>query len=228
MPHARGRPHLVHDRDTGRSDVPVRVYALSVLDSAIPNFNLSVRKGNVPPYIINGAAHSTLGLTLSSSNDSPSSGFNVPHQAATWYAMYRVARFYTNIKTVHPWQYYLQEAYQLTNTLGTPNVGLMDDTVFREIMNALLAEGADNTTIRGWGTRIQGNMQQRAADWNTQVFPYGSECKCLDVIIFWYTYFFAPTVFLERYFFARVPLSYTMHACAPSHPPSLPLSHSNS
>jgi hypothetical protein len=72
----------------------------------------------------------------------------------------------------------LQEhAYRLVNTLGTPDVGLMDGTVFREVraalfdygrpllpltvqvLTALETEGATNSTIQGWATRIRDNMQ---------------------------------------------------------------------
>ena len=89
--------------------------------------------------------------------------------------MYRVARFYDAIPTQQTWQWYLHEAYLLADTLGTPNVGLMDGTVFREVMNALIEEGTTNATIAAWGTALQRNMRTRAQDWSTAVFPYGSE-----------------------------------------------------
>ena len=38
-------------------------------------------------------------------------------------------------------------------------------------MNALIAEGTSNATIAAWGTTLQRNMQLRAQDWSTAVFP---------------------------------------------------------
>ena len=102
-------------------------------------------------------------------------GYNVPHQVATWYALYRVARFYGNIPTASPWTWYLQRAAQLSINLGSPDVGLMDGTLFREVLDALTLEGATNATIRGWATELEANMRSRADGWSQAVFPFGSE-----------------------------------------------------
>jgi hypothetical protein len=108
-------------------------------------------------------------------SDASYRGFNVPHATNTWYALYRVARYYDNLSTIQPWSYYLERAYKTVFALGSPGVGLMDGTVFREVMLALYNEGVDNSTYLGWANDIAGNMQNRASQWSTEVFPYGSE-----------------------------------------------------
>ena len=50
-----------------------------------------------------------------------------------------------------------------------------DGTVFREIFDALQAEGTENATIAGWAAALDANMYARAAAWSTETFPYGSE-----------------------------------------------------
>lgn len=35
--------------------------------------------------------------------------------------------------TAHPWQWYLERAFRTVKALGSPGVGLMDGTVFREV-----------------------------------------------------------------------------------------------
>ena len=102
-------------------------------------------------------------------------GYNVPHSTAVWLGMYRVARHFDLLKTAQPWSWYLERGYRLAYRLGSPDVGLMDGTVFRELLNALEEEGALNSTIAGWAQELKGNMKVRADGWSTAVFPYGSE-----------------------------------------------------
>ena len=55
-----------------------------------------------------------------------SSPFYIPsHPSSSRFpiSVYRVARFYDHIPTAQSWQWYLQKAYLLVDTLGTPNVG---------------------------------------------------------------------------------------------------------
>ena len=53
-----------------------------------------------------------------------------------------------------------------------------DGTVFREILDALQAEGSENATIAGWAQTLNANMEARAVAWSTETFPYGSEFNC--------------------------------------------------
>ena len=47
--------------------------------------------------------------------------------------------------------------------------------MFREILDALQAEGSENATIAEWALTLDTNMKARAIAWSTEVFPYGSE-----------------------------------------------------
>ena len=102
-------------------------------------------------------------------------GFNVPHQAASWFAMYRVSRNYDLLVTNEAWDYYLYGAYMTALQVGSAGVGFMDGTVFREILDALQAEGALNATIQAWADKLDANMQARALAWSTEPYPFGSE-----------------------------------------------------
>ena len=102
-------------------------------------------------------------------------GFNYPHQAASWYAMYRVARNYDLLATYQPWDYYLYGAYMTSLQVGQAGVGFMDGTIFREILVALQAEGALNATIQAWADALDKNMAARALQWSTEPYPFGSE-----------------------------------------------------
>jgi len=79
--------------------------------------------------------------------------FNFPHQIATYWALYLTARNYPVIPTGKPWSFYLNASVQSilkmncwdpaqkrANCLCT--VGLMDGTVFREVLRALRSEDA--------------------------------------------------------------------------------------
>lgn len=100
-------------------------------------------------------------LLFSSSVPYSYRGFNVPHQAASWYAMYRIARNYDRLPTYSSWDYYLIRALNTTLNIGTANVGFMDGTIFREILDAALIEGASNTAIMTIAQQVNANMVSR-------------------------------------------------------------------
>jgi len=72
--------------------------------------------------------------------------------------------------TLKPWQWYLERAANTTIGMGVPSTGLMDGTVFREILIALQRESFDELAAQ-----VDTNMRSRTAIWNAQEFPYGSE-----------------------------------------------------
>lgn len=50
--------------------------------------------------------------------------------------------------------------------------------MFREILDALEAEGSENVTIAEWAATLNANMEARAVAWSQETFPYGSEFNC--------------------------------------------------
>ena len=78
--------------------------------------------------------------------------YNFPHQIATYYSLYLAASNFPNIPLKQNASWYLNAAVQSIYTLhcrdGSGNfncavtVGLMDGTIFREVLRSLVAEGA--------------------------------------------------------------------------------------
>ena len=71
-------------------------------------------------------------------------GYNYPHVVAAYWSMYRVARNHSGLVTNHPWNWYLDQAYQTTKFTfsRTPNgrrrvgyveLGLMEGDIFPRI-----------------------------------------------------------------------------------------------
>ena len=77
--------------------------------------------------------------------------------------MYHVAR-HTTLSTRLPWHWYLYRAGRTALKLGRSSVGFMDGTVAREVLDALLAEGAaGNATFADLATTLRANMKARQA-----------------------------------------------------------------
>jgi len=103
--------------------------------------------------------------------------FNFPHHVTTYLSLYYAARN-TKLETYQEWDWYLMRAANTTLKFGAPSVGVMDDTTFREILNALNEEcQADSTRIDfcSSASRITANMYTRATGFSKQEYPYGSE-----------------------------------------------------
>ena len=120
-------------------------------------------------------------------------GFNFPHQIASYWAMYHVARHYDKLTTRMPWQWYLERAAKTTIKLGSPGVGLMDGTVFREVLWALIAESPGNATFANYSQQVHDNMQRRQQQWEKEAHPYGSEFAFdttgQEEVVVWNLYF---------------------------------------
>jgi len=125
-------------------------------------------------------------------------GFNYPHQIASYWAMYHVAR-HTTIPTRMPWGWYLYRAAKTALKLGRSTVGFMDGTVAREVLDALLWEGSNatgggaNATFAALGATLRENMQARQAHWAATPYPYGSEfgfdTTGQEEVVVWNLYF---------------------------------------
>ena len=97
------------------------------------------------------------------------------------------------------WSDYLARAVALALNVGQANVGFMDGTVFRELLDVCLQEALNdpgNATVAGWGEQLLANMGARAQQWSTQLWPYGSEFSYdttgQEEVFVWLTYFAAP------------------------------------
>ncbi|KAJ9441383.1 hypothetical protein DIPPA_56176 [Diplonema papillatum] len=112
--------------------------------------------------------------------------YNFPHQVNSYYAMYRVARYADKLSTYHPWTWYLERAYRTSLAFGCynnatktftciPNVGVMDGTVFREVLIAILDEGVDDAAWKEKGETLSVMFADRASEWGKEAAPFGSE-----------------------------------------------------
>ena len=108
-------------------------------------------------------------------------GYNYPHVVATYWAMYRVARNHTGLVTNHPWDWYLNQAYQTTKFMfgrnangrrrvGYVELGLMEGDIILALLTDLKREGwADKAAD------IEALMKERAERWKREAYPFGSE-----------------------------------------------------
>ena len=101
--------------------------------------------------------------------------FNYPHVASTYWVMYRLARNHPGLVTNHPWQWYLDHAYQ--TTMGMMKLapyytqfGQMEGDVFVSILDDLKREGMTDEA-----STMEASMRTRADHWKSQEYPFGSE-----------------------------------------------------
>ncbi|KAI0389158.1 hypothetical protein F5Y17DRAFT_463010 [Xylariaceae sp. FL0594] len=120
--------------------------------------------------------------------------YDYVHVAATYWAMYRVARAYPSLVRSHTWDWYLLQAHNtiLRATTGTgvgySDVGLMGETVFGEVLMDLTREGKTAEA-----SALSAAMKARATKWNSQAVPYGSEMAWdstgQEGVYYWSKYF---------------------------------------
>jgi hypothetical protein len=108
-------------------------------------------------------------------------GYNYPHVVAAYWSMYRLARNHSGLVTNHPWDWYLEQAYQTTKFTfsRTPNgrrrvgwveLGLMEGDIFVALLTDLKREG--------WTEKandIEALMKERTDRWKNEAYPFGSE-----------------------------------------------------
>lgn len=101
--------------------------------------------------------------------------YDYPHVAAAYWSMYHLARDHQGLVTNHPWQWYLQHAYETSMAMVKyspylARFGQMEGDVFLRILKDLQREG--------WTTQantLRAAMRKRADLWNHEAFPFGSE-----------------------------------------------------
>lgn len=101
--------------------------------------------------------------------------YNYVWPAATYWALYRVARAFPSIVEVHDWNWYLNQSFKTTmrglqSDIGYWDAGLMGETVFGEILTDL---GRENWTSEA--DQLTAKMQERLDVWLSEAVPFGSE-----------------------------------------------------
>ncbi|HXS69615.1 MAG TPA: DUF5695 domain-containing protein [Candidatus Polarisedimenticolia bacterium] len=107
--------------------------------------------------------------------------YNYPHVAAAYWSMYRLARNHPGMVTNHPWDWYLEQAYQTTKFLfkrdsndrsmvGYIDTGLMEGDIFVLILKDLKREGWTDKA-----SEVERDMKERAEVWKSRAYPFGSE-----------------------------------------------------
>lgn len=101
--------------------------------------------------------------------------YDYPHVAAAYWVLYRLARNYQGLVTNHPWDWYLDHAYQtsiaMTNfaaELGS--FGQMEGDIFLQILLDLKSEGRTQQA-----ETLETGMRARADRWRKEAYPFGSE-----------------------------------------------------
>ncbi len=108
-------------------------------------------------------------------------GYNYPHVVAAYWSLYRVARNNAGLVTNHPWDWYLDQAYQTTRFMfgrqangrrrvGYVELGLMEGDIVLEVLKDLKREG--------WKEKandVEALMRERAEKWKKEAYPFGSE-----------------------------------------------------
>jgi hypothetical protein len=101
--------------------------------------------------------------------------FNYPHVAAAYWVLYRLARNYQGLVTNHPWDWYLNHAYETAMAMSNlaPQYavfGQMEGDVFVQILLDLQRED-----MKTQADALEAVMQKRADRWKREKYPFGSE-----------------------------------------------------
>ena len=107
--------------------------------------------------------------------------YNYPHVVAAYWSMYQLARNHDGLVTNHPWDWYLDQAFQTTDFLfkrgangrslvGYIDTGLMEGDIFVKLLKDLKREGWTEKAAE-----IERGMKERADDWKSRAYPFGSE-----------------------------------------------------
>jgi hypothetical protein len=101
--------------------------------------------------------------------------YNYPHVAALHWVLYRLARNRKGLVTNHPWDWYLERAYQTGEAMVRlaphyAQFGQMGGTVFLLILEDLKREGWTEQAAA-----LEATMLERAEVWRSLGYPFGSE-----------------------------------------------------
>jgi hypothetical protein len=101
--------------------------------------------------------------------------FNYPHVVSAYWSLYRLARNSKGLVVKHPWDWYLNQAYEtiLAMNADAPyytRFGQMEGTVFIRVLDDMRSEGWNDRA-----DKLEAVMRARADRWKTEPYPFGSE-----------------------------------------------------
>ena len=101
--------------------------------------------------------------------------YNYPHVVAAYWSLYRIARNTTGLATKHPWDWYLNQAFETTLAMVSQapyytQFGQMEGTIFLRLLHDMRAEGWTEKA-----NQLEAAMRSRADHWKTEAYPFGSE-----------------------------------------------------
>ena len=101
--------------------------------------------------------------------------FNYLHVVAADWVLYRLARNYDGLVTNHPWEWYLNNAYETSIAMVkfAPEYavfGQMEGDIFLQLMTDLRREG-----MQAQADDLEQKMRVRADRWKVEAYPFGSE-----------------------------------------------------
>ncbi|KAF5863978.1 hypothetical protein ETB97_008913 [Aspergillus alliaceus] len=121
------------------------------------------------------------------------------HVIGAYWSLYRAGRDNPSLLKVHPWQWYLGQAYNTTvacfatdsagnGLISYSRLGLMGETVVGELLADLQREGWTEEA-----DAVETAMKLRADAWDSQSEPFGSEmawdCTGQEGVYYWSNYF---------------------------------------
>jgi len=101
--------------------------------------------------------------------------YDYPHVAALYWVMYHLARNDQGLVTNHPWDWYLNQAYETSVAMtkyaqDLAVFGQMEGSVFLQILIDLQRE-----EMKDKAADLEQRMRARADRWRAQAYPFGSE-----------------------------------------------------
>jgi hypothetical protein len=101
--------------------------------------------------------------------------YDYPHVAAAYWVLYRLARNHRGLVTNHPWDWYLNHAYETSLAMTSyakdlAVFGQMEGSIFVEILTDLKREG-----MKAQADALESKMRERADRWRQEAYPFGSE-----------------------------------------------------
>jgi hypothetical protein len=108
-------------------------------------------------------------------------GYNYPHVISAYWVLYRLARNHQGLVTRHPWDWYLNQAYETTRFMFSRKadgkrmvdyveLGLMEGDIIMNLLSDLKSEGWNQKA-----SEVESLMRERADRWRSEAYPFASE-----------------------------------------------------